>query len=291
MLKSMTGYGKATSTWEEKNITIEMRSVNGKSNDMSLRMPALYKEKEMEIRNEISRLTQRGKIDLTISCEQNEPDKAIVLNQPVILSYYEQIKSLANQTGVPITSELLVTALRMPDATKVEMAALSDDEWITILKCIQAAFENFDQFRVKEGKVLEEDILKRVDMIEQFLKAIEPFEKQRINKIRERIGKNLNDFIDAASIDANRFEQEVIYYLEKIDITEEKVRLKNHCKYFRETLNGEESTGRKLGFIAQEMGREINTIGSKANDSDMQQLVIRMKDELEKIKEQLMNIL
>jgi uncharacterized protein (TIGR00255 family) len=291
MLKSMTGYGKATCTFGHKNISVELRSVNSKQFDINSRMPGFYKEKELEIRNEVNKAVERGKVDFYIIVEQLEPDKPVQINQGIVKDYFNQLKSIAEDLNMPVNEQLLLSTLRLPETLKAEIQALSNEEWIVLLSCIQQALSVFVSFREQEGKVLETDIVKRVSLIETYLSDLKQFEKQRIDHIRERLSKNMNEFLPAASVDANRFEQEIIYFLEKLDITEEKVRLKNHCSYFIKTMKEEASTGRKLGFIAQEMGREINTIGSKANDSDMQKLVVMMKDELEKIKEQLLNVL
>lgn len=287
----MTGYGKASCSFQNKTINIEIRAVNSKQIDINTRFPLIYKEKEVELRNEISRKAERGKIDTYITIEQSEIEKSLQLNQSCIKDYFYQIKKIAEEIQVPITEHLLLAALRMPDSFKAETQTLTDEEWNALFSCLQEALLAFQKFREQEGKALEKDICERVILIEKLLIDIEPFEKVRVNKVRERISKNLIEFIPTASIDANRYEQELVYFVEKLDITEEKVRLRNHCTYFIDTLKNSDSPGRKLGFIAQEMGREINTIGSKANDSDIQKFVVMMKDELEKIKEQLLNIL
>lgn len=291
MLKSMTGYGKASINFGNKNITIEIRSVNSKQLDLNTRMPSMYKEKELEIRNEINRQTERGKIDLFITTEQEEPDRSIQINQTLLKNYFQQIKKIAEELNLPVTEQTLLSAIRLPETLKSESPTLTDEEWQCVLKCLNDSLSSFTQFRIQEGTALGKDIVNRINLIEKKLSSLKDYEANRIEKIRERLGKNLNEFVPAGSVDANRFEQEIIYFLEKFDITEEKVRLKNHCTYFINTMQSEESPGRKLGFISQEIGREINTIGSKANDSDMQKLVVEMKDELEKIKEQLLNIL
>lgn len=291
MLKSMTGYGKAVCNFKTKKISIEVRSVNSKQLDISLKIPGFYKEKEMEIRNEIAKVAERGKIDLFVTVEQSEPDKPVQINKSVVKDYFTQIKQIADELNVNINEQLLVSALRLPETLKTESVSLSEEEWDIFLSTLREALSGFAKFRQQEGSALTKDILARVEMIEKMLQEIIPFEKQRIDKVRERISKNLQEFIPQASIDSNRFEQEIIYFLEKIDITEEKVRLKNHCEYFKKTTSSDDSPGRKLGFISQEMGREINTLGSKANDSDIQKRVVMMKDELEKIKEQLLNVL
>jgi uncharacterized protein (TIGR00255 family) len=291
MLKSMTGFGKASCVFKSKNITVELRSVNSKQLDINTRMPGFYKEKELEIRNEISKQVERGKVDFYITVEQSESDRPAQINQGIVKEYFNQLKAIAEDLNLPINEQLLLTTLRLPETLKTETQSLSNEEWTSLLACIQQALASFVSFRMQEGSVLATDIKKRVELIETNLNSIKPFEKPRIERIRERLEKNMNEFLPAASIDANRLEQEIIYFLEKLDITEEKVRLRNHCEYFLKTMQEEVSTGRKLGFIAQEMGREINTIGSKANDSDIQKMVVMMKDELEKIKEQLMNVL
>jgi uncharacterized protein (TIGR00255 family) len=291
MMKSMTGYGKTTCTFGHKNISIELRSVNSKQLDLNVRMPMLYKEKELEIRNEISRQVERGKVDFCLTVEQSKPDRPIQVNQQLVKDYFNQIKNIAGDLEIPISENILLAALRLPETLKSEQNTLSDEESKVLLDCLKEALTAFNNFRVQEGKALENDISKRVVGIEELLQDLSSFEQARIDRIKERLQKSLNEFIPAGSIDNNRFEQEIIYFLEKLDITEEKVRLKNHCVYFLKTMQSEASSGRKLGFIAQEMGREINTLGSKANDADIQKHVIMMKDELEKIKEQLLNVL
>jgi uncharacterized protein (TIGR00255 family) len=291
MIKSMTGYGKANCNYEEKSISIEIRSVNSKQLDINSRIPFIYKEKEMEMRSEITSIAERGKLDFYISVEQNEPDKPIRINNKLLKEYFNQIKAAADEINIPVTEQSLIAALRMPDTLKTEIADLSETEWNALFKCLKDTLAVFDQFRVQEGKALEKDLTTRLELILQYLNELKKFESPRIDKIKDRLQKNLNEFIPSGNVDSNRFEQEVIYFLEKLDFTEEKIRLKNHCDYFRNTMNKESSQGRKLAFIVQEMGREINTIGSKANDSEIQKSVVMMKDELEKIKEQLSNIL
>jgi uncharacterized protein (TIGR00255 family) len=291
MIKSMTGYGKAVSNFGNKVISIELRSVNSKQLDINTRIPMLYKEKEIEIRNEISRQAERGKVDAYFSVEQTESDKPVVINQSLVKDYFRQIKSIADELNIAVTENIVIAALRLPETLKSESPSLSVQEWEVVLSCLKEALSEFDKFRTQEGKALENDICSRITSIENYLIEIREFESSRIERIKERVTKNLNEFIPAGSIDANRFEQEIIYFLEKLDITEEKVRLANHCTYFINTMKQKESQGRKLAFIVQEMGREINTIGSKANDSDIQKRVVLMKDELEKIKEQLLNVL
>ncbi len=290
IVRSMTGYGKAVCQYKDKNFNIEIRSVNSKQLDVSLRCPGIYKEKELEIRNELTRSVERGKVDVIINVEQTEAGKVLQINKGIVKDYFIQIKAIADELNLPVNEYILATALRMPETMKMDWQQLDPAEWKVISKGISDAIAEFTAFRVQEGKALEKDILERIDLIEKNLEELEAFESTRVSRIRERIARNLNDFIPNAALDNNRFEQEIIFFLEKLDVTEEKVRLRNHCHYFKQTFK-EESSGRKLGFISQEIGREINTIGSKANDSDIQRHVVMMKDELEKVKEQLLNIL
>jgi uncharacterized protein (TIGR00255 family) len=291
MLKSMTGYGKATCNFQNKTIRIELKSVNSKQSDINCRIPLIYKEKEMELRNEISKHAERGKIDCIIAIEQDSPEKSVKINKALLRDYYDQITEVASELSLPVSEQTLLAALRLPEIFKSEVPEIADEEWNTLLNCLKEALNEFDKFRAQEGKALEKDIDQRLELILKRLEEVSQFESGRIDRIRERLKKNLNEFIPAGSIEANRFEQEVIYFLEKLDITEEKVRLRNHCEYFSKTMVNEVSPGRKLAFISQEMGREINTIGSKANDVEIQKRVVMMKDELEKIKEQLLNVL
>ncbi len=291
MVLSMTGYGKAVCNYNDKNISIEIKSLNSKQIEINTRMPSIYKEKEIEIRNEITRQAERGKIDLFINIEQNGTvEQSARLNKGLIHEYFNQLKQIAGELDIKITEEAFLSTLRMPEVYKSEIQVVVEEEWKALLEGIQQALILFKGFREQEGKALEKDITARLEIIMDLSRKLAEYETERIQRIRERIQKNLTEFIPAANLDQNRYEQEIIFYLEKIDITEEKVRLSNHCNYFLETLK-ECNSGKKLGFIAQEIGREINTIGSKANDSDIQKIVVMMKDELEKIKEQLMNIL
>ena len=291
MIKSMTGYGKANGNFNEKSITVEIRSVNSKQLDINSRIPYIYKEKEIEMRNEIARIAERGKIDFFITIEQNAPDKPVKINNNLLKNYFNQIKVAAKELKIPVTEQSLIAALRLPEILKTEITELTELEWKVLLKCLKDSLSLFDKFRKQEGHALEKDLLNRLELILRYLSELKQFEISRIDRIKERLQKNLNEFIPAGNIDNNRFEQEVIYFLEKLDFTEEKIRLKNHCDYFLKTMNQEDSQGRKLSFIVQEMGREINTIGSKANDSEIQKFVVMMKDELEKIKEQTLNVL
>jgi len=288
----MTGFGKATLELENKKISIEIKSLNSKQLDINTRMPNLYKEKDLVIRNEIKNKLQRGKVELSIFIESVGTDKETKINKPIVEGYYKQLNELAQDLGIDINKEpLLQTIVKLPDALKVEYQELDEKEWNLIFEGFKTALTEIMNFRSQEGKALQEDIFVRIKNIENLLSEVPQFENDRIETVRTRINDNLRDFVEKQNVDKNRFEQEIIYYLEKLDITEEKVRLANHCKYFIETSNTGNSEGKKLGFIAQEIGREINTLGSKANESNIQKIVIDMKDELEKIKEQLLNVL
>lgn len=292
MLISMTGYGKAEVEVGSKKIIAEVRSLNSKQLDLSVRLPQIYRELEMDIRSLISQQLTRGKVDFQISYEESNDTSAVPINADVFAAYYKQLIQISGKHGIDIKDEpILQTVLRLPDVLKVQKDEITDAELAAVKTVTAKALEQINKFRLQEGAVLEKDILMRVDLILDLLTKVEPFEKQRIADVRSRLVENLNGLAKDIKLDSDRFEQEVIYYLEKLDITEEKVRLRNHCKYFTDTARLGEPVGRKLGFIAQEMGREINTLGSKANNADMQKIVVMMKDELEKIKEQSLNIL
>lgn len=288
----MTGFGKAILELENKKVSIEIKSLNSKQLDINTRIPNLYKEKDLILRNEIKHKLERGKVELSIYIESVGVDKETKINKPIVEGYYHQLEELSKELGIPMEKEpILQTIVKLPDALKVEHQELNEEEWAKIATSFSAAVNDLLSFRKQEGEALQVDIFGRIKNIETLLTEVPQFEENRINTIKNRINDNLNEFIEKQNVDKNRFEQEVIYYLEKLDITEEKVRLENHCKYFIETAKVGNSIGKKLGFIAQEIGREINTLGSKANDSDIQKIVIQMKDELEKIKEQLLNVL
>lgn len=292
MLQSMTGFGKAIKDIENKKITVEIRTLNSKQADVSAKIPALYREKEMELRNLLIQNLKRGKIELNLWIEENDSTSSVVLNKPVISDYYQQLQETAAFLSRSIEKEnILEIIMRMPEVLKTELKELDENEWAQILKTVDEALIELIKFRNQEGKVLQNDFKNRIEVIEGLLINIEPFEKERIDKVKERIKQHFQENLKDIEPDKNRFEQELIYYLEKFDITEEKVRLNNHCSYFIQTLNEHESQGKKLGFITQEIGREINTIGSKANHSAIQKIVVQMKDELEKIKEQVLNVL
>ena len=290
MILSMTGYGKAEGTIGNKKFSIELRSVNSKQFDLNVRMPGIYKEKEIPLRNKLSKQLGRGKIDISIYFDSNGEDVNHTVNSNVVKSYYDQISTISEELNLG-SDDLLSTILRMPDAMKPERKELDENEWSEIMKLVDEAVVKFIDFRKQEGASLEGDFKLRIDNIEKYAAEVVPFEEERTQTVREKIEGHFEDYKERDTIDHNRMEQEMIYYLEKLDITEERVRLQNHLDYFRETLQHGSSQGKKLGFISQEIGREINTMGSKANHAEIQKLVVQMKDELEKIKEQLLNVL
>lgn len=290
MVKSMTGFGKGEATLQNKRITVEIRSLNSKQLDLSLRLPAVYRQSEYELRNVIARTIQRGKVDVFVSVESQSVETSARINREVFREYLRQMNDTLAFAGIDADYDaILPVIMRLPDVVATESEAISEEEHAALITATEAAAAQLDAFRTQEGTILIADLLRRVELIERYRDEVVPFEKARTETIRTRILDNLAKL--PVEVDRNRLEQEMIFYLEKLDITEEKVRLTNHCKYFREVAAGEEGAGRKLGFIAQEMGREINTMGSKANESNIQILVVKMKDELEKIKEQVLNIL
>ena len=290
MIKSMTGFGKGEATFQNKKITVEIRSLNSKQLDLNLRLPAIYRQSEYELRTLIARTVQRGKVDVFVNVESQRVETPARINRELFREYLRQMNDTLAYAGIDADYDTLVPAiLRMPEVVSAESETVSDEEHAALLSAAEAAAAHLDAFRAQEGAILIADLLRRVDLIEQYKEEVIPFEQARTQTIRARILDNLAQL--KVDVDSNRLEQEMIFYLEKLDITEEKVRLTNHCRYFREVAAGEESVGRKLGFIAQEMGREINTMGSKANETNIQILVVKMKDELEKIKEQVLNIL
>lgn len=292
MIKSMTGFGKMTIETGNKKIVIEVKSLNSKQLDINLRVPNLYKEKEMEIRSLVKSWLERGKIDISIYFDNSETEKAVSINALVVEQYFKQMLEVANTLGVEVNNnELLQTIMRFPDTLKQPSEELDETEWLKLKAGVEKALEMADQYRKREGEVLIKDILHRIDLIKAYAAEVPQYEEKRVEGVRQRLQEKMKEWKEIQNVDQNRMEQEIIYYLEKLDITEKKVRLANHCQYFIETVEKEEAPGRKLGFIAQEIGREINTMGSKANDHDIQKLVVHMKDELEKIKEQSLNIL
>ena len=292
MILSMTGYGKAVVAYKEKKINVEVKSLNSKSLDLSARIAPLYREKEMEIRRLLAQKLERGKVDFSLWVEKESTVDATPINAALVENYYKQIKEISASTGIPEPEDWFTTLLRLPDVTaKTEVEVLDEEEWLVAQQAINEAIEKLTEFRKQEGAALQKKFTEKIDNIANLLKSIEPFEKNRVPKIREKIIDGLKQ-IPEVDYDKNRLEQELIYYIEKLDINEEKQRLTNHLKYFHETMKESgHGVGKKLGFIAQEMGREINTTGSKSNQAEMQNIVVKMKDELEQIKEQVLNAL
>jgi len=291
MIQSMTGFGKAICEFGNKKIVVEVKSLNSKQLDVSTRISGLYREKDIEIRNELSQKLERGKIDLSLYVDNSGKESVTQINQSVIESYYEQIKALSDKLGIDVPANWFDVLLRLPDTMKTETVELDENEWLEIRKTMTTALEQLTLFRIQEGKSLETVFNDKITHIGQLLEETAPFEAERVEKIKARLEENLQALSDKIDIDKNRLEQELIFYIEKLDVNEEKVRLRNHLNYFMETMQHEKSPGKKLGFIAQEIGREINTLGSKANNSEMQKIVVLMKDDLEQIKEQVLNVL
>lgn len=288
MIQSMTGFGKHMVELPNKKITIEIKTLNSKNLDLNTRMPSQYREKELSLRNKISKELQRGKVDFSLYAEVTGEETSASINKVVVKNYIEQLKSIP-ETGTKDDVELLKMAIRLPDALKTEREEIDENEFAAIEKGVETALQEVTQFRLDEGKVLEQDFVLRINNIKGILAEIIAIDPERVEAVKERLRKGIADLKE--NVDENRFEQELVYYIEKYDITEEKIRLDNHLSYFTESLNSDDSNGKKLGFIGQEIGREINTIGSKSNYAPMQKLVVQMKDELEKIKEQLLNVL
>ena len=291
MIKSMTGFGKAEFESNNKKFTIEIKSLNSKQLDISTRIPMLYREKDIEIRKFISEKLERGKVDLNIYVENLGDTSSSKINESVLKAYYIHLKKISDDLQLVSDQNTLLQALRLPDVVKTEYETLNEKEWETIAENLIAALNSIEKFRIQEGAALESDIAGNINQITRLLEEIRPYEEDRINQIKIRLTDNLTSLKINGNVDENRFEQELIFYLEKLDINEEKVRLLNHCEYFFETLKESAGQGKKLGFITQEIGREINTIGSKANDKNIQRIVVQMKDYLERVKEQLVNIL
>lgn len=291
MIYSMTGYGKAIAQFQDRKICVEIRSLNGKSMDLSTRIAPQFKGHEMEIRTLLSTRMERGKVDFTLWVEQSEKADTPALNMPIMQGYIEQMEVISKATAIPMPENLFEILLKMPEViARKEVYEVSDEEWNVTLDAINQALEELMDFRRQEGASLQKKFLDKIERISSLLVAVEPYEKERVEKIRTRIVENLEKQI-GTDYDKNRLEQELIYYIEKLDINEEKQRLANHLNYFAETMDGNIGQGKKLGFIAQEMGREINTLGSKSNHAEMQNIVVRMKDELEQIKEQVLNVM
>ena len=291
MIQSMTGYGKAVVAYKGKKINVEIKSLNSKQLDLTTRIAPLYREKEMEIRQTVAEKVIRGKVEMSVWIEKDAATESAPVNTALMESYYQQLKAFADVHGITGGTDWMASLVRMPDVfLKTEVEVLDDEEWMVVRSGVQEALQHLVDFRTQEGAALEKKFSEKIDNIEQLLASIEPFEKSRVEKIRNRIVDGLKQ-IPEAEYDKNRLEQELIYYIEKLDISEEKQRLTNHLNYFRETMAGVPGQGKKLGFIAQEMGREINTTGSKSNQAEMQNIVVKMKDELEQIKEQVLNAL
>ena len=291
MIQSMTGYGKAVVAFKEKKIHVEIKSLNSKQLDLNTRIAPLYREKEMEMRQMVAEALIRGKVDMSVWVEKDTSVDPTPINAQLVENYYQQIKAIADKTGIPTPEDWFYTLLRMPDVmTKTDVEELDDEEWQVVKGGLAEALKNLVDFRTQEGAALQKKFTEKIDNIAKLMGEIEPYEKSRVQKIKARIIDGLQQ-IPTADYDKNRLEQELIYYIEKLDISEEKQRLANHLKYFRDTMNEPAGQGKKLGFIAQEMGREINTTGSKSNQAEMQNIVVKMKDELEQIKEQVLNAL
>ncbi|HIY36543.1 MAG TPA: YicC family protein [Candidatus Paraprevotella stercorigallinarum] len=291
MIQSMTGYGKATAVFENKKINVEIKSLNSKALDLSTRIAPLYREKEIEIRSMIAAALERGKVDFCLWVEKEAGTDATPINGSMLNNYYQQIRQISETYQIPLPDDWFATLLRMPDVmSKVDIEELSDAEWLIVRQTISEAIQKLVDFRKQEGAALEKKFTEKIENIAALLKSIEPYEKSRTERIRQRLIDGLQA-IPEVEYDHNRLEQEMIYYIEKLDINEEKQRLSNHLKYFMDTMAQGHGQGKKLGFIAQEMGREINTTGSKSNQAEMQNIVVKMKDELEQIKEQVLNVM
>lgn len=291
MIKSMTGFGRAVVETCGKCVTVEIRTLNSKQLDLNTRIPLLFKNYENDIRSILSKELERAKADFTITVENRSVSSSVTINKELAKSYYQTLKEISTELGNPVESDIFLYVMRMPDVVSTPQEEVSDELWEAVRAAILDACRQLNEFRISEGKVLEQDFVKRITLIRNMIDEVTPFEEHRIVKIREKFETSLKDLATKVQYDPNRLEQEIFFYLEKLDITEEKVRLRKHCDYFIETLEENQSNGKKLGFIVQECGREINTLGSKSNDFDIQQIVVRMKDELEKLKEQLANIL
>ena len=290
MIKSMTGFGKGEVALSNKKITVEIRSLNSKQLDLNVKLPALYRTFEFDIRSRVAASVTRGKTDVSVTIENTAVNTSATINKELFREYLRQMNDTLSFSGVDAAYDAIVPVImRMPEVVSTQAEEVSDEEQAALMQALDLALEHFNSFREQEGATLIADLLRRVDKIEELKEQVEPYEKSRCETIKNRIRENLAQL--KVDVDSNRLEQEMIFYIEKLDITEEKVRLSNHCRYFREVAANEETAGRKLGFIAQEMGREINTLGSKANEANIQILVVKMKDELEKIKEQVLNIL
>ncbi|HDR50992.1 MAG TPA: YicC family protein, partial [Mariniphaga anaerophila] len=283
MIKSMTGFGKAEFEVNNKKITLELKALNSKQIDINARIPSVYREKEIEIRKELAEKLIRGKVDLTIYVENHGEDSNSKINEPILKGYFQSLKKVNDELGLPTDQTTIQAILRLPDVVKTEYETLDEEEWLVILENLRKALNDINEFRIAEGKALETDIIANTETIKNLLQQIAPFEEQRMETVKNRLTENLGKLNLSGNVDENRFEQELVYYLDKMDMNEEKVRLENHCNYFLETMTLPEPGGKKLAFISQEMGREINTLGSKAYEPNIQRLVVQMKDHLERI--------
>ena len=290
MIHSMTGYGKATTELPGKKITVEIKSLNSKQFDLYTRIPHIYKEKEISLRNDLSKILERGKVDLYINVEESETDSTIKIDELRLKNYHAEMKQLAASLNIEEPTNWFDILFKLPDVFKQEPEKLDEDEWLAVEKAVDGAVANLISFRHQEGEALKQTMLTNISKIKELTIELEKFEAERIEKVKTRITEALSK-LENTTYDSNRLEQELIYYIEKLDVNEEKARLLNHLDYFTETIEANTSQGKKLGFIVQEIGREVNTLGSKSNDSDMQRLVVQMKDELEQIKEQILNVL
>lgn len=292
MILSMTGFGKTVKVYNNKKITAEIKSLNSKQLDFSVRLPQAYREKELDLRNLVANLLLRGKVDLYVYCEPINDNAPISVNLPLLKQYKSQIENMSDELGIPLPEDWYATLLRMPDSLKSEVnnSEVDETELGVLTEVVKSATESLIEFRTQEGNRLCSFFEEKIAAIQQLLNEVEPYEKSRVEKVKARILDSLKQ-LDGVKYDQNRFEQELIFYIEKLDITEEKLRLQNHLNYFLETLHGDFGQGKKLGFISQEMGREINTMGSKSNQAELQKIVVKMKDQLEQIKEQVLNVL
>ncbi|MFY9153325.1 MAG: YicC/YloC family endoribonuclease [Prolixibacteraceae bacterium] len=291
MIRSMTGFGKTEFELGNKKYTLEIKSLNSKQLDINTRIPALYRQKDIEIRKLLSEMLTRGKVDFALYLDNLGVESMTKINSAIIKDYYNQLADVHQELGLEINSTIMQSIMRLPDTVKMTYEELDETEWLVVRENLIKTLEELNRFRDQEGMALKTDIDANIANILDLLNQVEPFENQRMENVKTKIMDSLNELQLNGNIDKNRFEQELIYYMEKLDINEEKVRLTNHCSYFTETMDEDEPSGRKLGFIAQEIGREINTLGSKANESNLQRIVVQMKDNLEKIKEQVLNVL
>lgn len=291
MIRSMTGFGKTEFEVGKKKITLEIKSLNSKQLDINTRVPSMYREKDLEIRRLISEMLIRGKVDFALYLDNLGTESSAKINKAIVSDYYRQLSEVQQELGLPVTEAIMQSIMRLPDTVKTTYEELDETEWLVVRENLMKTLEHLNGFRDQEGQALRADIETNIQNILDLLAQVDPHENQRIDNVKARILDSLESLQLNGNVDKNRFEQELIYYIEKLDINEEKVRLANHCSYFIETMNENEPSGRKLGFIAQEIGREINTLGSKANESNLQRIVVQMKDNLEKIKEQVLNVL